>query len=217
MATNADNEEAQGEGSKRGRGRARGRGARAEGGGQDEGATGVRDAIEAAGEELRRALAELHMRAQRRDFEARLELTREMQQAQFEQQKAAGDAHWELMETLRSASGSPEFSSVAFERGQEHERTALDRQMETQRRMAEAEQAYRQVAEEAMTEFNDSLEALHREHIVRLKGIWAALDPEAVEAHELATLAQMTAAAAQGMPVPAGAAGVAGAAGAWCG
>lgn len=159
----------------------------------------LRDAVEDAIRELQQALGELQLQHQRQDFEARLALTREVQQAEFDQKAADGEAHWELMEALRAASGEENYAAVALQRNQEYERGLFERPLETQRRIGEADRAFQEQAEAAQNEYLQALRNIYLTHISRLQEAWASIDPETVDPGELAALGQLTTAAAQGL------------------
>lgn len=164
----------------------------------------VRETLCEAQDELRAALGELHLRAQRQDFEARLAASREIQEAEAEKAAADSEAYWAWMEGMQGAAQGGVDATAAFDRGHEYQRGLHERAMETQRRVMEAGRGYQESAQAAQEEFLDSLREIHQNHIAKLKAIWAALDPEAVDPQDLAAIAQLTSVAAQGLPATPG-------------
>jgi len=163
-------------------------------------ASGVGPTLEEANEELRLGLSELYLRTQRREFETRLQYSGEVQQAEFDQRKADGDAHWALLESLREAAGSEDYASIAFDRGHEHERATQERSAATQERVDEATKRYEEEMRATQEEFAQAFSELHRGQVTRLKAVWASLEPDSVDPGELAALAHFTSVVASSLP-----------------
>ncbi len=160
------------------------------------------DAVHEASEELRLALQELYLRNQRRDFEAKLECTRAMQEAEFDHRKAEAEAYWSWMDASRGIAADQERAGETVEQSFEYQRGAQERAIEVQRRAADSGRAYAETMEAAQREFLEDLHDIHRSHVARLKEIWAEVDPDSVRPEELAVIGQVVGAAAQSMPPP---------------
>jgi uncharacterized membrane protein YqiK len=85
------------------------------------------EAVQEAGEELRLAPLELYLRNQRRDFEAKLQCTREMQEAEFDHRKAEAEAYWSWMDASHVMAASEERAGDAIEQTFEYQRGAHER------------------------------------------------------------------------------------------
>lgn len=160
------------------------------------------EAVHEASEELRLALQDLYLRSQRRDFEAKLQCTRETQEAEFEHRKAEAEAYWTWMEASHAMAAGEGGAGEAVEQSFEYQRGAHERAIEVQRRAAESGRAYAEATEAGQREFLENLQDIHRSHVARLKEIWAGVDPDSVRPEELAVIGHVVAAAAQSMPPP---------------
>lgn len=158
----------------------------------------IDEAIREANEAHQRALAELHSHCQKTEFEAQLELSRATHEAYLEQRRAEGDAYWRMIEAVRGL--PPEEQGAAFEKIQAYQREVWERRLETEKACAEAtrrfDEAMRGLREESLERAN----AVHDDHVRRVKALWADVDPARLKPEDLHALAHLVAAAAHCSP-----------------